>query len=141
MFDLESISAHGCSRSFLIAITRFDDGNLYLRDGLHRTTAIYLARREKVLYDSEFKFEDMTYDMYLEPAPEKGWYTPFDPRTEVRLPNFLDFRDEAQTLFVEGGDWRTFIAENRHRYCIPRTDVHAFEPLSKFWIAKSEILT
>ena len=140
LFDEESIKSHPCTRNFLIAITRFEDQALYLRDGLHRTTAIYLARPEKVLYESEFKFEDHTYDMWVNAAPEFGWFTPFDPRIEVRLPNFLGFRDEAEEIFNNDGDVIKFIANNRDRYVIPRTDIHSFEPLSKFWIARSEIL-
>lgn len=142
VFDLKSITSHNHKKSSLIAITRFEDGSLYLRDGLHRTTAIYLARSERVLYPSEYQFEDMTYDMYLNAAPDKGWWTPFDPRIEVRLPDFLNFRNEAVALFKNRGEQAAidFIAINKHRYAIPRTKIHNFESLSRFWIARSEAI-
>ena len=141
-YDEASIKAHRCTRNFMIAVTRFEDGALYLRDGLHRVTSIYISRPEKVLYDDEFIFEDMTYDMWINAEPSKGWYTPFDPRTDVRLPDFLDFKREVQAMedSASAEEIADFINQNRHRYLVTRNASHTIEALSLVWAAESEVL-
>lgn len=107
----------------LIAITQFEDGDLYLRDGLHRVASIYLAGRP-MLYEDEYVIEHMTYSMYNEINLAVGYVTPFDPRTEVRLANFGDFKAEVLEIIAEGVSPAEFILKNRHRYCVPRQPSH-----------------
>ncbi len=107
-----------------IFVTRFEDGRLMLRDGLHRTTAVMLGRPSGMLLDRELVIEDMTYAMFLTPALDAGLFAPFDPRTEVRIADFRAHRDEVDRLIAEGGDPLGFIAANRQTYVRPRRPCH-----------------
>lgn len=115
-----------------IVITRFEDGKLFIRDGFHRTTSIYLARPSKLIYPPEYEIENMTYDMWINANHHNGWYTPFDPRIEVRRADFFGFKNEVIEL-MKSRDPSEFILNNKSRYCVPRDDSHTFESLSKLW--------
>jgi len=105
-----------------VRVTRFEDGRLMLRDGLHRTTAVMLGRG--VFLDGDAVFEDMTYTMFLAPALAAGLVAPFDPRTEVRVADFRAHREEVKRLLRTGGDALAFIASNRRAYVRPRRPCH-----------------
>lgn len=81
----------------LISITRFENGILMIHDGHHRVTATVRGGRTK-LDESEYKIVDMKLDDYRYPVPENGWITPFDPLTEVRIPDLTDYRELVQKL-------------------------------------------
>lgn len=85
--------------SNLIVINKFEDGNLYIHDGHHRVTAIFLAGRLN-LCDSEFKITQMTYEQYAQVNWDMGYHTPFDPRTEVRKPDFHSFKSLVKDLVL-----------------------------------------
>lgn len=74
-----------------IKIVQFEDGLNFLHDGLHRSTAIWIAGR-KILDPREFVVENWTYKEYLEINLSDKWYTPFDPRKEVRVNDFLAYK-------------------------------------------------
>jgi len=117
----------------LIAIDRFPDGALYLRDGLHRAVAILLARPSRTLHSGEYRVLDRTYQMYLEADVRDGWVTPFDPRTEVRFADFLAFKSGLVQHCRDGGDPLRFISERRHEYCRARTAQDTLECLAADW--------
>ena len=118
-----------------VKVTRFEDGRLMLRDGLHRSTAVMLARPSGGLEDGELVIEDMTYAMFLEPALRAGLYAPFDPRTEVRVADFRAYREQVERLLGEGGDALGFIAANRGANLRPRRPCH--DSLAAFYAACS----
>jgi len=130
-FDHESLARHNPEHTSLIAITEFPDGQWYIRDGLHRTISIYLGRSERVLYEDEYQIEHMGYEMYLEPAVQHGWYTPFDPRTEVRLADFFEFKNKVLGLIDGGDDVEAFIRSNKHMYATPRSHKHTIAKLAE----------
>lgn len=104
----------------LIHITRFEDGVLMVHDGHHRTVACILGARS-FLHDGEYYIEDDTYKSYLEVSHNNGWYTPFDPRTHVRLPDFGVFKYEARDKFNSGeSNVEAWIRDNHHRYRVER---------------------
>ena len=107
-----------------IFVTRFEDGRLMIRDGLHRTTAVMLGRASGMLREGELVIEDMTYAMFLMPALDAGLFAPFDPRSEVRVADFRAHREEVERLIREGGDPLGFIAANRQTYVRPRRPCH-----------------
>lgn len=74
-----------------IKIVKFEDGSLYVHDGLHRSTAIWIAGR-RVLDPREYVLENWRYEEYLEINLDQKWYTPFDPRKEVRSNDILLFK-------------------------------------------------
>lgn len=84
----------------LIQIAKFEDGVMYVHDGHHRVVAIHLAGRTH-LDAEEFQLTDWMYSQYLEVSNEHGWYTPFDPRTHVRLPDFAAFKRLAREKFSQ----------------------------------------
>jgi hypothetical protein len=132
-FTTENLIKHNPNRLSLIAITQFEDLQLFIRDGFHRTAAIILGRhgsdipQTSVLFEDEYVIEPMTYDMFLEINIRNGWYTPFDPRTEVRKADFFDFKEEVIGLVETSkldSTINEFILENKDRYAVPRQDHH-----------------
>lgn len=106
----------------LIQLSRFEDDLIYLHDGHHRTAATYLGGRD-YLRDDEYHISDWRYSDYELLSHEKGWYTPFDPRTHVRTPDFGYFKHEARQRFLDGAsveDVAKWIADNEARYREPR---------------------
>lgn len=98
-WDRESLELYskenGIKTSPLIQISQFEDGRRFIHDGHHRTIATILGKRDFLTPD-EFEVTLWQYKDYNVLAPEKGWYTPFDPRTHVRLGDFLDYKKLAK---------------------------------------------
>jgi hypothetical protein len=105
----------------LIAIARFPDGRMMIRDGHHRCLATYIGGRAYLRHD-EYIVETYTYEMYAEINFEKGFVTPFDPRTEVRVPDFTAFRQEVFRIYARSPEEAVaFIRQNKARYARPHT--------------------
>jgi hypothetical protein len=103
----------------LIAIARFPDGRMMIRDGHHRCLATYLGGRAYLRHD-EYIVETYTYEMYAEINFKAGFVTPFDPRTEVRVPDFTAFRQEVFRLYARNPEEAiAFIRQNKSRYARP----------------------
>jgi hypothetical protein len=103
----------------LVAVTEFPDGMLMIHDGNHRSSAIWLGGRG-YLADGEYFIKKMTYAHYLEINLQAGWYTPFDPRTEIRLCDFGTYKKKVRELSAFPEKATAFIVENRAMYCAPR---------------------
>lgn len=108
-----------------ITLVRFEDDNLFIRDGHRRLSATVLAEAD--LLDVEYKIETSTYERYNSSHYETGWFTPFDVRTHCRLPDFFAYKDEALALYEEVlkkaksiEELDTFVKENFNSYCEPR---------------------
>lgn len=112
IFDLNSIS-----RDKLIKLTEFPDGQFYIHDGHHRCYAIWHGGRD-YLFESEYVVENWTYEQYNR-LHRPVWCTPFDPRTEVRLADFISLKDKINALSEE--EALDFIQNNKHLYVKPRT--------------------
>ena len=104
-----------------IAIAHFPDGRKMIRDGHHRSLAAYLGGRTYLRHD-EYRVEVYTYEMYSEINFEAGFVTPFDPRTEVRVPDFTAFRQEVFQLYArDPAEAIAFIRQNKARYARQHT--------------------
>ncbi len=107
----------------LIQVSRFEDGKRFWHDGHHRIVATYAGGRD-FLREDEYEIADWTYALYLqndEEALENHWYTPFDPRTEVRLEDFNGFKSQVFLMLSFGfGGVVEFISKNKDRYCRSR---------------------
>ena len=121
-FNKESLAEHDPKRTSLIALARTEDGKLWIRDGLHRVAIVKMSYRD--LRDDECVMEDIPYAKFLEINTDKGWYTPFDPREEVRKADFHDFKDKVQRILEKGQDPTEYIKSHRDAYCVPRTPWH-----------------
>ena len=118
----------------LISITKFEDGECYLHDGNHRSVATWLGDRT-YLREDEYVLTESTYDYYLEFAPHNNWYTPFDPRTHVRTPDFAKFKKSAKEFCEKFKIYPTetwsvgisnhamaepWLVKHEHEYMMPR---------------------
>ena len=117
-----------------IVVDRFPDGRQFVRDGLHRVTAVRLGREEPALWTGEYRICDMTYPMYTTADVADSWFTPFDPRTEVRLPDVAEFKARVAAMLAEGRDPHPFIRSNRWQYCRARRPTDTFESLACQWL-------
>ncbi len=107
---------HNAPVSHPIAIARFPDGRMMIRDGHHRCLATYIGGRAYLRHD-EYRLEEYTYEMYAEINFEVGFVTPFDPRTEVRVPDLTEFRQEVFRLYARNPEEAVaFIRQNKSRY-------------------------
>lgn len=100
----------------LIQIVEFEDGFKYIRDGHHRIAAKYIAGWS-FLDDTEYQITKMTYNMFETINFDAGWVTPFDPRIEVRRPDFFTFKKAIISLNeLNQEDLMYMLMERRNLY-------------------------
>lgn len=100
---------------------------IYIRDGHRRLCAAFLAGAGSLL-DCEYRIEDMSYQDYMTANPLKGWYTPFDPRIECRLPDFFAYKNRMIASYNDGFDVSHQIYNSKKEYLEPRK-VNSLEQL------------
>ncbi len=104
----------------LIQLSLFEDNQLYIQDGHHRIASTFAGGRKELRHD-EFEVSLWRYSDYLEINPALDWFTPFDPRTEIRLPDIASFKNKARDLFViDEQEAIKFIRNNKSLYAVPR---------------------
>jgi len=105
----------------LIKIAQFEDGALYVRDGHHRVVAVYLGGRD-FLHSDEYVIQQFTYKQFTEINLDVGWVTPLDPRTEARLPELSQWKQDVRRFqevrILENVE--DYIERNRWRYATPK---------------------
>lgn len=105
----------------VIEIVKFPDSRLMIHDGHHRAVATYLGGRDYLRSD-EFALKLWTYEDYLDISFKNRWVTPFDPRLEIRVADFLDFKKKALELAAtDEEEAKRYILANRSVYTLPRT--------------------
>ena len=63
--------------------------------------------------------ENMTYAMFLRPNIQARFFTPFDPRTEVRIADWSEFRREVSRRIAAAIDPLPYIDSQRQIYTRP----------------------
>ena len=121
-FNLETLTAHDPSRVSLIALVVTEDGKTWIRDGLHRTAVIHMFGRR--LEPDEYTVDEIPYAKFMEINLKKGWYTPFDPRAEVRRADFSHFKEMIELMREEHLDPTRYIQMHRADYCVARMPHH-----------------
>lgn len=109
----------------LIEITVFEDGQHFIHDGHHRAAAIYLSNRT-FIDKTEYRIRHFTYNDYLHPNLKAEWWTPFDPRFEVRLSDMSAYKELINNLIQNQTPEETilkYIISNQHMYIEERGDM------------------
>lgn len=124
-YDPETLRSRESGRTVPIVLNRFEDGKVFIHDGLHRVATILAGRDPACLYDDEFRIDSYSYQDYNEINVEVGYLTPFDPRSEVRVADLRGFQRRARAIIDAGQDLTEFISNHRHLYARPRRPFHA----------------
>ena len=108
MTDLIEYIANGSSWTTEIdgdlpKVVRFEDGQLFLRDGHHRCVASLAAGRTN-LHASEYELEDWEYSAWSEPNFETGFITPYDPRHAIRVHDLTEHRTAVAAVLAQAGE-------------------------------------
>jgi len=106
-----------------IVINEFPDGLKIIHNGHHRIVSMFLAGKESLI-SNEFKLTKFHYEDYLNPNISAGFFTPFDPRIEVRLSDFGSYYTEVKAKVrnrISDQEVVEFINLNRGRYAEPRS--------------------
>jgi hypothetical protein len=119
--------------SSLIEIAEFEDGKYYVHNGHHRSVAIWLGGRNH-LQDGEYYIKRWKYDDYNTINMERQYVTPFDPRTQVRLPDFSAFKRRVLKLKELGEELTIrYIYEHNKEYRRDKT-IFSVPELSKTYL-------
>lgn len=124
-FDPETLHGRDSGRATPIILNRFEDGRVYIHDGLHRAAAILAARDSAVIDEDEYEVDSYTYQEYDELNIDVGYLTPFDPRREVRVADLSGFHQRARSVIDAGDDLESFVKNHRHSYARPREPHHS----------------
>lgn len=129
----DALTSWGGTHNNLISIVQFSDGVKGIHDGHHRCVATLLGGRN-YLYPSEYELCHRSYADYMCVNLDAGWITPFDPRTEVRLGNFLEFKDFVYELLEKDVDAAMeYIVISKYLYACAR-DIQMLSELVKLYI-------
>ena len=83
-------------------VVRFEDGEIFLRDGHHRCVASLAAGRTELM-PTEYELEEWEYSAWAAPNFETGFITPYDPRTAIRLHDLTDHREAVAAALRDSG--------------------------------------
>lgn len=122
VFSFDSYTRHGKNGTFspLIALTRFENGLLLIQNGHHRCKATWEVR--SFLYEEEYLISDWSMEDYLEINFARNYVTPFNPITEVRFEDFLDYKKKVLALADNDPVAAIiYIKEHSHEYKKTRT--------------------
>lgn len=112
------------------------DEHLMIHDGHHRAVSIWLAGRTYLRGD-EYINKYWTFEDYLGVNFKNRWVTPFDPRTQIRIPDIGPFKKAALDLAAVNEDAaREYIEKNKHQYVLDR-NVFGIECLVKQYHEKA----
>jgi hypothetical protein len=105
----------------LIEIVQFPDGRYMIHDGHHRVVSTYLGGRH-FLRGDEYRLKHWTYENYGGINFVNKWVTPFNPKSEIRLPDFWVFKKKVFELLEIDKDAATrYILDNGPLYKRLRT--------------------
>lgn len=107
-----------------IVINKFPNGDLFIMDGHHRITSIYLAGRT-YLRKEEYELRHWGIDEYVGILLKENWITPFNPYTDVRVDDLAPFKQQVKELmtYARATEICKFIVSNRK----------AFRARRQFW--------
>ncbi len=134
VFDQETLQQRTSGRTDPIILNRFEDDRVFVHDGLHRVASILKARPSGLIHHSEYRVQQITYAEYQQINTSANYFTPFDPRIEVRVADFAEFKSRVIEIIQSGNDPTEFVENNRHLYVRPRQAHHdSIERLIEFF--------
>ncbi len=112
----------------LIEVAIFEDGKYALHNGHHRVSAIFLGRHHPFLFKNEYFIRKWKYSDYTD-IVLPTWVTPFDVRTEIRVPELAQWKNDVRRLYIEAGEQRTidWIQANKSEIILQRGDMFHIE--------------
>jgi hypothetical protein len=117
---------HRGDKTPCIEITQFEDGKNFIHDGHHRVVSILLGGRD-FIDNTEYRIRKFKYEDYLLPNLITAWWTPFDPRTDVRLSDMTEFKTLIKELIDKEESTKIVlekIEQNRHLYLESRDNIN-----------------
>ena len=130
-FSRNAIANWDNEHTSLIELARFPDGKVYVLDGHSRTFSILEGGRNQ-LDPLEYVVYDWSYDDFDQINYDSNWLTPFDPRVEVRVPDFFGFKDHVRMLWAEQSPQHAmhYVYTNRDLYTEQRSfdDIASLRP-------------
>lgn len=91
-----------------IELAQFPDHRLFVHNGHHRVVAMHLGGRTH-LYQGEYyvkywRYIDYNDIVFLNPdGTWRGYVTPFDIKSECRLPDFVQYKLRVKDIYYEHG--------------------------------------
>lgn len=125
MYDPDTLRCRESGRMAPVVLNRFEDGKIYIHDGVHRAATILAGREGAVLQAEEYRIDSYSYREYDEINIDAGYLTPFDPRQEVRVADLRRFQSRVRKVIESGRDLKQFILDHRQLYARPRQPYHA----------------
>jgi hypothetical protein len=112
----------------LIEVAEFEDGRYALHNGHHRLSAIFLGRNHPFLFKSEYFVRKWKYKDYTD-IVVPTWVTPFDVRTQLRIPQLAAWKEKIREVYIEKGEIATidYIEENKSEYIVERGELDFVE--------------
>jgi len=107
------------------------EGKKFVTDGHHRCLAKVLADKSW-LYPEEYILKEYTLDEFKEINIDNGWFTPFNPFTEIRLSNLSLFKEMVHKCRTDI-ELIKFIESHGHLFKTSR------ENLTCFWSLANEL--
>lgn len=100
-----------------INLSLMEDWVTYLHDGMHRLCAMHLYGMTHIT-EEMYVAKVMTYEQYASINWKVGYVTPFNIRTECRIPDLYKWKSEVFRIKGESGEaWaEMFIACNKESY-------------------------
>lgn len=133
-FNYDHLVSFNPKKTLLIAVTRYEDGSLRVRDGFNRMLAICIGRGGE-MYDDEYFVEDLTYKRMMTANLPMNYFTPFDPRVEVRISELAPFNKMVKDILLTDHDPVPFIMANKSLYTVPKQPYHdSIETFAKWYL-------
>lgn len=119
---LDRIKEKNFDRPHFVKLIYFGENKYLLHDGHHYCSALWVDQGPDGFLENYLVY-DLYWVDYTAINFDANFVTPFDPRKEVRVPDFFGFKDEALDIYRNDGRIAAtkFILDNPRRYKEPRT--------------------
>ena len=124
-----------------VSLVEFEDKVVYIHDGHTRAIAsiLFFDVDSSVTGNLPNTIRKMKYKDYMYAYPSKGFYTPFDPRTEVRHTDFFHVKKFLEEKLNEDFEGNQYLLEECAQLYKKKRDISSLEQLAdKYVFLKGE---